>query len=119
MAQAHAMRMGMQGQQVYQQPQGWECLALSRDSESAEIAHVGVTVGFFLSVPLLEPATSSLAPLGVIMTFRRHRRSDRVRNWMPGTCDWDAPGGYRQTALDAGVTDAVKSPEGQRGAGPS
>ena len=79
MAQAHAMRMGMQGQQVYQQPQGWECLALSRDSESAEIAHVGVTVGFFLSVPVLEPATSSLAPLGVIMTFRRHRRSDRVR----------------------------------------
>ena len=41
MARAHAMRMGMQGQQVCQQPRGWECLALSRDSESAEIAYVG------------------------------------------------------------------------------
>ena len=101
MARAHAMRMGMQGQQVCQQPRGWECLALSRDSESAEIAYVGVTVGFFLSVPVLGPATSSSAPLGVIMTFRRHRRSGRVRNWMPRTCDWDpsslGSGGYRPT----------------------
>ena len=86
-------------------------------------AHVGVTVGSSFSVPVVGPVTSSLAPFGVIMTFRRHRRSDRVRNRMPGTCDWDPSSlgswGIQANTSDAGVTDAVKSPEGQRGAGPS
>ena len=40
-ARAHVMRLNMQGQQLCQQPRGWECLALSSDSESAEIAYVG------------------------------------------------------------------------------
>ena len=68
---------------------------------------------FSSSVPVLGPATSSSAPLKVIMTFRRHRRSDRVRNWMPGTCDRDPTSlgswGIQANTSDAGVTDAVKS----------
>ena len=31
----------MQSQQVRQQPRGWECLTMSSDSESAEIAYEG------------------------------------------------------------------------------
>ena len=54
----------MQGQQLCQQPQGWVCLALSRDPRAAGNACLGVPVGFYPC-----PATPSWAALQAIRTL--------------------------------------------------
>lgn len=51
----------MQGLQVCQQQRGWKDLAMSRDTESASVTDLGVTVGLSLSEPAPEPAPPSLA----------------------------------------------------------
>ena len=68
----------MQGQQLCQQPQGWVCLALSRDPRAAGNACLGVPVGFPLSLPLDGPATPSWAALQAIRTLSPYMLGDQA-----------------------------------------